>query len=1303
MMNSRSPRAALPQVPDVPVEIPAPPSYPETPELNLWITFAPVVAIGTMVLIGLAAGGGTMSYLVLMTPVMLGMYAWIAVYAGRVRKRNFEARLSAIRVDYLRSLNYKRARLQAAHDAHRAVLDIAFPPPEALAGQRQHFRRPTDIDFTAFRVGTAALPAPIRISSPDPDRSHPLLPYALTLAEEYRVLHDAPAALRLSDGAVGIAGAREAALDLIRAAILHLALRHSPADLRIHVIAPTERADDWRWLEWLPHASTAGRSGAADLMAFGAENIRALSATLMQSFNERRESAGETPFLLLIADSYGLPPVDALRAALADGAAFGASALVIAHTPEQLPGDCAAIVSVQPDRRMRCVELIRGREYSGRADALSAADAERIARAQAASSNSAPDTGRLPRTVDFLSLYGAQSADDLFGQIAFRWRGLVRGGQLPRPVPIGMESASVTVEMALAEGQHGPHGMLAGTTGAGKSEMLQTLICALAVEHDPRLVNFLLIDFKGGSAFNHFSRLPHTVGMVTNLDGGLIERVLAALKGEITARQNILRGLNLRDVTQYHRIHTTTPAQMAAPNYQPLPHLFVIVDEFAQLARDFPDFLTELVRVAQLGRSLGLHLILGTQSPAEVVTDEMVANLQFRISFRVQTIEASRAVLRRPDAAYLPADWPGRAYMQVGERGVFRQFQTAYTGGDYRHDSPHGEDITLELITADGGVIDLLDDTQPMETDNLLPTTVAQAVVETILRYTQMNDIPFMPPLLLPPLGEQVPLRSAYTAAGIEGWNGLTWPAEDYHGAAPVGLIDDTGQRRQSALWLDVQASTLITGAPGSGKTVALSTLALSLALLHAPDKLHLYALSLTGSLALLGNLPHAQAVGADTERVRRLFRRLINLLDARQKGESPTPLIGLLLDGFETFRDAYYDDHLGDLERLIAEGRTHGIAVALTATSISALPERLRALIPRRIALRPANDSEWGLTAGLHQRMDGHLPAGRGLMSGTPPLHIQFCLPSEFPVETLATGIQETGAEMRLAYHQRTGREHAPLPVMRLPARVPFAPHAGEISPALGLIDDDAQTPFTFNWRSDTPYIIVAGGPRTGKTNLLHAAALGAALASGPDTLRIFLLDFTGRSLRVLAGLPHAVHITDPQTLDAAIADIPADPRHTLLLMDDYDLAADVLNAEGGAALRNLRDLTRLHPHLHIWAAGYFDRASDPLIRHLMMKRAGFALGGRDGLNALALRAAPELGDLSAAGRAVYAQDNRLTVLQTALVEDAAYWVAQIQQKWGAAPQPQPARVMPPAQKPPTLDIDTGGLIDDLLGGEHG
>ena len=184
-----------------------------------------------------------------------------------------------------------------------------------------------------------------------------------------------------------------------------------------------------------------------------------------------------------------------------------------------------------------------------------------------------------------------------------------------------------------------------------------------------------------------------------------------------------------------------------------------------------------------------------------------------------------------------------------------------------------------------------------------------------------------------------------------------------------------------------------------------------------------------------------------------------------------------------------------------------------------------------------------------------------------------------------------------------------------------------------------------------------------------------------------------------------HALHVTDPQMLEAALQTLNASPLRAAILIDDYDLAADVLNSEGGTVLRALRDVARLRADTHLWAAGYLDRAGDPLIRHLMMKRAGFALGGRDALNALGLRTGADFGDFSAPGRAVYAHDNHLTVVQTALVEDAAHWVAQIHAKWGEARQPQPEtpEAAPKVRSESTFEIDTGGLIDDLLGGRGG
>src|SRR5690606_8132216 len=303
---------------------------------------------------------------------------------------------------------------------------------------------------------------------------------------------------------------------------------------------------------------------------------------------------------------------------------------------------------------------------------------------------------------------------------------------------------------------------------------------------------------------------------------------------------------------------------------KPLPHLFIIVDEFAQLAKEMPDFMRELVRTVQVGRSLGLHLLLGTQSPMDVITDEMNANLQFRICLRVQNVEASRAMLRRPDAAFLPSGWPGRGYFQVGAQGMFKQFQTAYVGADYERkqvDEAPEEKFVLEVVTGSGDVVSMVpaartslpvSGNRQSTQQNLQPTapyTAAKAICDTLTDFARTEGVPWMKPLLLPPLEERISLAAPFTKSNAVGWNGVEWlpPGEDHEGnpiqtgSAPVGILDDVYNRTQHPLWINLNTSeggrtnrkdghVIVMGSPGTGKTTFIRTLAISLALHHAPE-----------------------------------------------------------------------------------------------------------------------------------------------------------------------------------------------------------------------------------------------------------------------------------------------------------------------------------------------------------------------------------------------------------------------------------------------------------------------------------
>jgi len=1335
-----------PVLPDLSIEIPSPPPEQDPSDGGIWLSLLPMLGLGVIAVFYLVrasdSGGSIFSALPLM--VLAGLSVVSAIFTARWRRRDRARRREQARGSYLRTLMYKRARLQAAHDAQRGILETAYPSPadgvQRALGRSANVwsRRPGEAGFASVRLGVGDVAAPVRIITPDPDRAHPLMPHALALAEQYRTLRDVPAALHLSaTPTVALCGAWTSVSGVLRALLCSLALSHSPRDLKLHVIAPNARPEDWRWLEWLPHASPSGRAGAADLVALSPESARPLLDTLAEALNERRAAApsARAQHLLVVADldivREGSP---ALTALLRDSESLNASLIILTPSPELAPPDCRAVLTIAQNRTF-WVSTASG-EISGQADSLAAADAEGIARALAGMAQREGGGGQLPRRVDFLELYDVVNQPALTDTIALKWRQSVGRDSLPRPVPIGKVDNDSLAELALAEGHHGPHGMLAGTTGAGKSEFLQTLICALAMEHDPRLLNFLLLDFKGGSTLNGFARLQHTVGVLTNLDGLLVERALEALRSEITARQTMLKQRSLRDIAQYHRLYTSTPAQMNEAGYYPLPHLLIIVDEFAQLAREMPEFLHELVRVAQVGRSLGVHLILGTQSPTEVVTDEMSANLQFRLCFRVQNIEASRAVLRRPDAAYLPADWPGRAYLQVGEGGLFAQFQTAYAGGDVDLAPAAEDEYVLELLTEDGGAVNLLDGgllpTQGYGDDDLSapsePYTTARAVVDAIIEVAQARGVPFMPPLLLPPLGESLTLRSAFSAADADVWTGSDWPDTPNDLSAPIGLIDEVAGHAQPALTVTFRGANpraghvLITGAPNSGKTTTLLTLALSLAMRYPPDVLHLYALSLgSGGLDSLAALPHTGGLVTlnEPERVRLLMRRLLNRLDARATTQ-PQAIV-LFIDGFEALRDPALNGLYRDIERLISDGRAAGVFVALSASSIASVPERVRGWIPQRIALQPTTPSDLTQTVGvvgLRAASSGRiLPPGRGFIPDTPPRLCQICLPTEFPSEDRDESLRELAGEMRASDHFQTIRHNAPPPIRPLPARLLYeavrqpAVIDGQFITQLGAqedVRDDSR--FLVDWERDGAHFVIAGPPGSGKTNLLRAVGLGVAEQTAPDVVALVLVDFTGRRLSALRDLPHvAAYITDPEDLAAALPHLSADPRRVAILIDDYDLFSETLIAESSGALRALRDLARTRPHLYLWVAGYLDRVNDPLIRHLLMKRTGFAFGGRDTLMALNQRAADLPAEPLPPGRAYFIGFDGLRLVQTTYIPEPARVAEMIRQKWSGqvgthwplrdnAPAPRPPSTVKPVDSP--LDIDTAGLLDDLLGG---
>ena len=623
--------------------------------------------------------------------------------------------------------------------------------------------------------------------------------------------------------------------------------------------------------------------------------------------------------------------------------------------------------------------------------------------------------------------------------------------------------------------------------------MLQTFIAALALEHPPERLSFLLVDYKGGAAFKECVGLPHTVGFVTDLDGHLAQRALVSLNAELRRREHILREAKAKDLLDMEaRDAASTPAS-----------LVIVIDEFATLAKEVPDFVDGVVDVAQRGRSLGVHLVLATQRPGGVVSENIRANTNLRIALRVNETGESSDVIGAPDAARIPRARPGRAYARTGH-GELTELQTAYVGGTSAVARAVSDVIVRELEFETGRAQTAAPGSDAPETDL---TRIVSAVAGAAL----VGEHETPPSPWLPPLEPVLPLARVEASRD---------PA-----AAALGLLDEPSLQRQRPLELDLErdGSLLVYGTGGSGKTTLLRTLALSLAERSGPAELNLYGLDFASrGLGVLETLPQCGSViaGEDEERVARLFallRRTIerrkNLFAARgiftlaeynrASPEDPLPRLVVLLDGYAGFVAAFERVDLGALvdalPRLVGDGRPLGVHFAITADRRGAVPNALAGIVPAKVVLRMADEDEFAsLGVPLKVVRGAQLPAGRGFLPNGLELHVAVA--GEDPsAEAQAATIAARGEELSA----RFGGERA-RPVEAMPTRVPAsalpAP-AGPLTAVLGVGDADLQ-PVSVEL-SDRHFLVV-GPYRSGRSTALGALAGSLARGERPPELRL-------------------------------------------------------------------------------------------------------------------------------------------------------------------------------------------------------
>ncbi len=985
---NRPPRVARPYEPPT-LRVEAPPPPLRRVRMPLLAAIVPIVMGLTLFLIT------SSPYMLLMaglSPMML-LSTFISDRTSG-RKEHAEARAAF-------EAATTRLEAQLEHRRREEIVERRAVAPDAgeLAVRARRLlpelweRRPADSDFLDVRLGVADQPSIVSVAfgqGGDPQ----LRGQVEALAARFREVPAVPVRARLSElGAIGLAGHEPAVDSLARWIVVQLATLHSPRDGVVAAALSPERAATWGWLGWLPHTTSSGSPLRGSHVVAGESAGHALVKAVATLARERREEdagrAGSrrrrrTAVVLLVDED--VAPDRTTVDELLDGCAEVDIALIwLARDARDVPGGCGAIVQLAADRAAADVTwAASGQRVAGAsADGMSAATAEDVARALAPVRDVTAGGGAadLPRSVALAELIGLPEATG--EQVAARWRANGSATGLRAVIGVGAEGP-----FAIDLRADGPHALVGGTTGAGKSELLQTLIASLSVSVAPDRLAFLLVDYKGGAAFKDCRLLPHSVGMVTDLDEHEVHRALVSLEAELKRREQILRAAGAKDLLELER---RDPA--AAP-----PSLVIVVDEFATLAREVPEFVDGVVDVAQRGRSLGVHLLLATQRPSGAVTDNIRANTKLRIALRVAGVAESEDVINAPDAARLPRSVPGRALARRGPSEL-TAFQAAYVGGRTARARPDRRVVVRELRfgvspAAHVAARERGDQGGEEVTDLVMLVDAARdAAAAQGIRLPAAPWLPALPDVVAP--AEAAALADTGTA-----------PAHD--GVVAFGVVDEPRRQRRSAAVIDLarDGNLLVYGGTGAGKTTALRTLACGLAAQASPDELWIYGLDFAGrGLAGVEALPHCGSIvpGDDEERVVRLLATLRRAIDDRgrrfaaravltleeyRRAEPSDPLarIVVLVDSYAGFVDAYekvdLGTHVDALPRLVADGRAAGVHFVITGDRRMAIPQSIAGVVSRRLILRLADEHEMS-SLGLDARevRGARLPPGRGFL----------------------------------------------------------------------------------------------------------------------------------------------------------------------------------------------------------------------------------------------------------------------------------------------------------------------------------
>ena len=942
------------------IEILDPPEAPDKPKNGIFMRLLP--SMGMLVSAAIMAMLGSIT-MIIFSGISVAMSVVTAVLTIKSGNKEYKKEIENRKKKYSDYIERKKQEIEEYREEECFALNEIYISQKEERNRLKNFssdlfdRVRTDDDFLCVRLGTGAVPSKRLIKYKHHERMETadnlqVLPEQIS--KEYKFVDNAPIICDFKkSNIIGIVGNEENRYLILKNMIFDICLRHYYKDVKLVLIASSQHAyriESMRFLPNLDNKSMGTRNIACD-----DESKNLVFEYLYKELSWREQyKTYQTNIVVFFYDEYEFKR-HPLSKFVNNSKELGVSFVFFAEQKKDIPLGCDFIVNVTDNKGSLVLTENRDMHSEFTYNTISDDEFKKFVKALAPIyTEEISLEGTLTKNISLFELLNIIAVDDI--NLENRWNSSKVFKSLS--APIGVSKVGV-VNLDLHDKAHGPHGLVAGTTGSGKSEILQTYILSIATLFHPYEVGFVIIDFKGGGMVNQFKNLPHLLGAITNIDGKQINRSLMSIKAELEKRQRLFAEVEVNHIDKYIQKFKSGDAVI------PLPHLVLIVDEFAELKAEQPEFMKELISAARIGRSLGVHLILATQKPSGQVNEQIWSNSRFKLCLKVQSQEDSNEVLKSPLAAEIKE--PGRAYLQVGNNEIFELFQSAYSGSPESMDDTgsNAKEFTVFDVNLSGKKTPVYIQKRKKEMENC--RTQLEAIVDYVCDYCRQNAISKLPDICLPPLpdvlkyyksSEKISMHGVYARLGV-----YDNPSNQYQGEVSVNLSED---------------NLMIIGSAQYGKTNVLQTVIRDLAEKYSSEQVNIYILDF-GSMILknLEKLKHIGAVivSSEEERVTNLFKMLVRELMYRRErlategvssfasyieaGFNDLSQIVLMIDNLTALQQLYTGES-DTLLNICREGNTVGISVIIANSQTNGIGFRYLSNFSQRIALFCNDSSEY-------------------------------------------------------------------------------------------------------------------------------------------------------------------------------------------------------------------------------------------------------------------------------------------------------------------------------------------------------